>query len=230
MALRAGLNRLARVAANGSLVKGQSLLQPAAFAQPAACRIFSSEAELAEASFDQQPRKLGWGETSCGDVLLNKEHKHGAWLWCGMDSTVAEAVTKMAKARVGSLLVFDVTKLSIPSGSQESLGETDEDAVAGIVTERDYLTKIFVKGKKSEETLVEEIMTPKASMQTCTPKHSVHHAMSLMVEQGFRHVPVVDPAQGAYMGMLSMRDVMVTLNAEHHEETDRLKDYIQGGY
>lgn len=55
----------------------------------------------------------------------------------------------------------------------------------------DYLTKIFVKGKKSEETLVEEIMTPKAQMQTCTPKHSVHHAMSLMVEQGFRHVPVV---------------------------------------
>lgn len=43
---------------------------------------------------------------------------------------------QMAKARVGSLLVFDVTKLSIPSGSQESLGETDEDAVAGIVTER----------------------------------------------------------------------------------------------
>ena len=34
-------------------------------------------------------------------------------------------------------------------------------------------------------------MTPKAQMQTCTPKHSVHHAMSLMVEQGFRHVPVV---------------------------------------
>lgn len=55
----------------------------------------------------------------------------------------------------------------------------------------DYLTKVFVKGRKSEETLVEEIMTPKVQMQTCTPKHSVHYAMNLMVEQGFRHVPVV---------------------------------------
>lgn len=32
--------------------------------------------------------------------------------------------------------MFDVAKLSIPSGSDESMGEADEDAVAGIVTER----------------------------------------------------------------------------------------------
>lgn len=54
----------------------------------------------------------------------------------GKHIQAADVAVQMAKARVGSLLVFDVAKLSIPSSSQEPLGETDEDAVAGIVTER----------------------------------------------------------------------------------------------
>ena len=55
--------------------------------------------------------------------------------------SVFDAIKLMADRAVGSLLVMDIGKL------------------VGIVTERDYARKVILKGRSSETTSVEEIMT-----------------------------------------------------------------------
>jgi len=55
----------------------------------------------------------------------------------------------------------------------------------------DYLTKVVVSGKSSATLSVEEIMTPESVLKTVTPEDTVLAAMELMIDNNFRHVPVV---------------------------------------
>ena len=55
----------------------------------------------------------------------------------------------------------------------------------------DYLTKVVVSGKSSAVLSVEEIMTPESVLKTVMPGDTVLAAMELMIENNFRHVPVV---------------------------------------
>ena len=55
----------------------------------------------------------------------------------------------------------------------------------------DYLTKVVVVGKSSAELPVSDIMTPQSKLMTVTPAQSVVEVMELMIDNNFRHVPVV---------------------------------------
>lgn len=61
--------------------------------------------------------------------------------------------------------------------------------VCGVVP--DYLTKVVVMGKSSAELPVSEIMTPQSKLMTVSPSQSVVEVMELMIDNNFRHVPVV---------------------------------------
>lgn len=87
---------------------------------------------------DSEP---GWGQTLISDVLQLKQDQ-GKWLFCSKDDTVFSAVMKMAKANCGSLLVFDASKIDTTADNKFS---PRADAVCGIITERDYLTKVTPK-------------------------------------------------------------------------------------
>jgi CBS domain-containing protein len=50
---------------------------------------------------------------------------------------------------------------------------------------------VVVSGKSSATLSVEEIMTPESVLKTVTPGDTVLAAMELMIENNFRHVPVV---------------------------------------
>ncbi|KAA6427440.1 MAG: hypothetical protein FRX49_02103 [Trebouxia sp. A1-2] len=135
-------------------------------------------------------------------------------------------IYEMAKGNVGSLLVFDPSKIKF--ASEEQVKSAAGDAVVGIVTERDYLTKVVVKGKSSTSVHVREVMTPAERLMTVTPNHSVLEVMEMMNDNNFRHVPVVN--EGQYLGMVSIRDVVSIMVQEHREEVGRLHEYIQGSY
>ena len=103
------------------------------------------------------------------------------------DMTVRAACLLMAENHVGALAVVE-------SGR-----------IAGIFTERDALNKVLAGGLDPDATTLEAVMV--ANPQTIEADRPLAHALHMMADGGFRHVPVVD-ATGAPVGMVSARDAL----------------------
>jgi CBS domain-containing protein len=100
--------------------------------------------------------------------------------------SVAAAARLMKERRVGAILVLEEGKL------------------AGIFTERDAVFRVVAEGRDPAGTRIAEVMT--ANPRTITPDRPFGHALHLMYEGGFRHVPVVD--NGRPLGVVSSRDAL----------------------
>jgi CBS domain-containing protein len=99
---------------------------------------------------------------------------------------VAEAAAKMRDAKVGAIMVVEDSRL------------------VGIFTERDALYGIVAAGRDPKRTKLGDVMT--ADPTTITPDKPFGHALHIMYESGFRHVPVVE--NGRPIGMVSARDAL----------------------
>jgi CBS domain-containing protein len=122
----------------------------------------------------------------------------------GPDAPVIEALKLMAEREIGALLVVD--------------GE----ALAGILSERDYARKVILQGKSSRDTPVREIMT---SRVVCvTPQRTVEECMALMTDKRIRHLPVLD--SGKLIGVLSIGDLVKEVIAEQKTTIAQLESYI----
>ena len=119
--------------------------------------------------------------------------------------SVFAALQQLADHNVGAMMVMDSGKL------------------VGVFSERDYTRKIALAGRSSKDTLVADIMT--AQVLTVSPKSSTHHCMALMSEKKIRHVPVVDGDQ--VLGMISIRDLMNDIIADHENTISQLESYIK---
>ncbi|XP_010419639.1 PREDICTED: CBS domain-containing protein CBSX3, mitochondrial-like [Camelina sativa] len=158
--------------------------------------------------------ETGFESTTISDVMKAKgKSADGSWLWCTTDDTVYDAVKSMTQHNVGALVV-------VKPGEQQAL--------AGIITERDYLRKIIVQGRSSKSTKVGDIMTEENKLITVTPETKVLRAMQLMTDNRIRHIPVIQDK--GMIGMVSIGDVVRAVVSEHREELQRLNAFIQGGY
>lgn len=156
----------------------------------------------------------GFESTTIDDILKAKgKSADGSWLWCTTEDTVYDAVQSMTQHNVGALVVVK---------------PAEQNSIAGIITERDYLRKIIVQGRSSKSTKVGDIMTEENKLITVTPDTKVLRAMQLMTDNRIRHIPVIDDK--GMKGMVSIGDVVRAVVSEHREELDRLNAYIQGGY
>ena len=99
-------------------------------------------------------------------------------------ATVAEAATVMGTGKVGAALILE------------------DDHLAGIFTERDIL-RALASDFDAAGHLVSHWMT--RDPVTLTPEASASEALDLMLDRGFRHVPVVE--DGRVVGIVSLRDV-----------------------
>lgn len=120
------------------------------------------------------------------------------------DEPVLAAIQMMADHGIGALLVMK------------------DDALVGIVSERDYARKVILLGRSSAETPVWQIMS--APVTTVGLDDSSHTCMTLMTERKFRHLPVV--ADDRVVGMLSVGDLIKHALAEKQHEIDQLHRYI----
>lgn len=102
------------------------------------------------------------------------------------EMTVAQAARLMKEKRVGALLVME------------------EGRLAGIFTERDALFRVIAEGRDPGATQLAEVMS--ANPRTITPDRPFGHALHMMHEGGFRHVPVVEG--GRPIGVVSARDAL----------------------
>ena len=115
------------------------------------------------------------------------EGKTGPVATVEADNTVVSALRVMANRGIGAVLV------------------TDNGALAGIFSERDYARKVVLQGKVSSSTPVRDIMTSK--LIHVTPDMTVDHAMQLMSDKRIRHLPVLDAA-GSLVGVVSIGDMV----------------------
>jgi CBS domain-containing protein len=98
------------------------------------------------------------------------------------------------------------------------------DRLAGIFSERDYTRKVILKGRSSDSTRVEEIMT--ANVVVVNPRTKTRDCMALMTEKNIRHLPVVD--EGRVIGMVSIRDIVSDIIADQDFTIEQLEHYISG--
>jgi CBS domain-containing protein len=103
-------------------------------------------------------------------------------------ATVREAACAMTRVNCGSVLVIE-----------------PPDKLLGILTERDLMTRVVARGVDPERATAREVMT--AAPICVAPEMPVSEAVVIMLERGFRHLPIVN-AHGRILGVFSMRDAL----------------------
>jgi CBS domain-containing protein len=84
-----------------------------------------------------------------------------------------------------------------------ALAVLDGGTLVGVFSERDVIRKCICRKRRTDETMVQDIMTAEPS--TIGIDGSLADALSLMTDRGFRHLPVLDADET--VGLLSMRDI-----------------------
>ena len=121
------------------------------------------------------------------------EQKGYAVWWIDPLESVYTAAKMLSDRKVGALLV------------------QIDGYIVGIVSERDYITKVILDHKASLKTRVSEIMT--RNVVTVTSADSSERCIDLMKEHHFRHLPVVE--DGKAIGILSLRDLFLDTIESH---------------
>ncbi len=103
----------------------------------------------------------------------------------GSAETLQFAANRMWQQQTGSLLI------------------TENDALIGIVTERD-LMRAVARSYDTGAVTVGEVMSK--DVQVVGPQTTVHEAARMMAALWIRHLPVVE--DGAVLGVVSQRDLV----------------------
>jgi CBS domain-containing protein len=119
-------------------------------------------------------------------VLQSMSQRHVLSL--GPSASVHDAACAMTRANCGSVLIID------SAGTMQ-----------GILTERDLMTRVLAKGLDANATGVTQVMTRQP--RCVGPEMKVADAVLIMIERGFRHLPIVDPG-GRVLGVFSARDAL----------------------
>jgi len=131
----------------------------------------------------------------------------GRQVWCiAPDQMVYDAIKLMADKNIGSLLVME------------------GDRLVGMVTERHYAQKVFLKGKASPTTPVSDIM--ETHVVCVRPDQSVEECMALMTDKRFRHLPVIE--RDVVVGLVSIGDLVKSVIRDQAFVISQLENYVRG--
>ena len=120
---------------------------------------------------------------------------------------LSAAVAELAERRIGALVV------------------TSGGSVVGIFSERDLVMCLAKRGAAVLDEPVSEAMSaPAVTIDRETP---VLHALALMTQRRFRHLPIVE--NGALAGLVSIGDLVKFRIESIEHEAEAMRSYIQGG-
>lgn len=137
--------------------------------------------------------------------LLNKKGKEIHTI--SPEATVFDAIKLMSELGVGALLVMEGSRL------------------VGVISERDYTRKVILKGRSSNSTFVQDIMTKKVIC--LSPDNNIDECMALMNENQIRHLPIVE--KGEVVGIVTIMDVIKNILSEKEFIIEQMEHYIAGG-
>ncbi len=125
-----------------------------------------------------------------------------------ISETVFDAISLMAEVNIGAVLV------------------QEDDTIAGIFTERDYLQKVALQSLSSREITVGDVMS--SPVISAEPGDSIKQCMETMTTCRCRHLPVVE--NGKLLGIISIGDLVKRILEEKESEIEQLNQYITGTY
>lgn len=137
------------------------------------------------------------------DTILQSKGADVVTVRC--DTPVREAVALLAERRIGALPVMK------------------DEAVVGIMSERDIIYGVAGTGAEMLDWPVERAMT--SPIFSATSDMPILAALSLMTERRIRHLPVIDG--GRLAGLVSIGDLVKHRMDRIEEEAAALRDYIQ---
>lgn len=143
-------------------------------------------------------------------------------------TTVAQVLKSKPEQTVYTILADDSVYNAIKLMAEKQIGALvvkDGDAIAGIITERDYARKVVLMDRSSKVTPVREIMSP--HVRFVRLDQTTDECMALMTERRMRHLPVID--QEKLVGMVSIGDLVKNIIAEQQFTIEQLEHYITGG-
>ena len=85
----------------------------------------------------------------------------------------------------------------------------------GIMTERDVLMKVVARDVEYSEP-VDSVMTP--DPRTLTPDDTIGEAISLMNNEGFRNIPIINSSSGEAIAIFRSQDIIDYLAEAYPEK------------
>ena len=120
------------------------------------------------------------------------------------NATAHEAAELMTKHYIGSLIV------------------TGRMGFRGLFTERDLMMDVVGQGREASTTKLADVV--RENFVRVSPMHEAEACLALMKEHRCRHLLVFDGDD--FVGLVSLRDMVVLLLEEREELISRLKEYI----
>ena len=123
------------------------------------------------------------------------------------DTAISEAASILAERRIGGLIV-----------------SADDETVNGILSERDIVRALAVRGASCLTETVSEMMT--RNPVCCSKQDSSDAVLARMTDGRFRHMPVVE--EGKLVGIVTIGDVVKARLDELSLEKTALEGMIMG--
>eukprot|EP00617_Octactis_speculum_P027514 CAMPEP_0185771898 /NCGR_PEP_ID=MMETSP1174-20130828/65775_1 /TAXON_ID=35687 /ORGANISM="Dictyocha speculum, Strain CCMP1381" /LENGTH=218 /DNA_ID=CAMNT_0028457917 /DNA_START=103 /DNA_END=759 /DNA_ORIENTATION=+ len=125
---------------------------------------------------------------------------------------VSEAVKVMTTHKIGALAV-------IKSG--------EENEVIGIISERDYLTKVAFRSLDPNRTRISEVCTLGAEkLVSVTKQHPIDVCMEKILSHNIRHLLIREEETGSITGMISVKDVVKCANEKQKAKLNHLEHVL----
>jgi len=136
-----------------------------------------------------------------------KSKGDGAVITITPETKVSEAAQTLAERRIGGLIV-----------------SRDGETVDGILSERDIVRSLAVRGTACMTETVSEMMT--RNPVCCSRQDSSDAVLARMTDGRFRHMPVVE--DGKLVGIVTIGDVVKARLEELSMEKNALEGMIMG--
>jgi CBS domain-containing protein len=120
------------------------------------------------------------------------------------DASVYEAVAMMAAKGIAAVLVIE------------------QGSLLGIVSAKDYGTRVVLQGKNGRDVLTREVMT--SPVVTVGPEVKIVDGMQIMTTKKIRHLPVVE--NGELLGVVTLADLVRAVLADQEHKIDHLMKYV----
>jgi CBS domain-containing protein len=120
------------------------------------------------------------------------------------DAIVYDAVALMAAKGIGAVLVIE------------------QGSLLGIVSAKDYGSRVVLEGKNGKDVLTREIMT--SPVLTVDPDVKIMDALQIMTTKKIRHLPILE--NGKLVGVVTLGDLVRAVLADQEHKIDQLMTYV----